>query len=171
MKIDLVPGAIPYKSRVRPLNPDQKEHLRNQIDEWLEQVVIEHSVSPWVLPLVPLKKKDGWMRWVTDLRELNKQYADDQGQLPPHEHTRDPTQSTRCYVYFIRCLWSLSCSENGTWEPMVHSIYQPLRHIPVYMNAVWISQCWECVQRDAGSGHEEGDRDFLTFYLDDRMKS
>ena len=24
MKIDLVPGAIPYKSRVRPLNPDQK---------------------------------------------------------------------------------------------------------------------------------------------------
>ena len=27
MKIDLVPGAIPYKSRVRPLNPDQKENL------------------------------------------------------------------------------------------------------------------------------------------------
>ena len=29
MKIDLVLGAIPYKSRVRPLNPDQKENLRN----------------------------------------------------------------------------------------------------------------------------------------------
>ena len=41
MKIDLVPGAIPYKSRVRPLNPDQKENLRDQIDEWLEQGVIE----------------------------------------------------------------------------------------------------------------------------------
>ena len=27
MKIYLVPGAIPYKSRVRPLNPDQKENL------------------------------------------------------------------------------------------------------------------------------------------------
>ena len=27
MKIDLIPGAIPYKSRVRPLNPDQKENL------------------------------------------------------------------------------------------------------------------------------------------------
>ena len=26
MKIDLVPGAIPYKPRMRPLNPDQKEH-------------------------------------------------------------------------------------------------------------------------------------------------
>ena len=48
MKIDLVPGAIPYKSRVRPLNPDQKENLRDQIDEWLEQGVIEPSISPWV---------------------------------------------------------------------------------------------------------------------------
>ena len=27
MKIDLVPGAILYKSRMRPLNPDQKENL------------------------------------------------------------------------------------------------------------------------------------------------
>ena len=33
MKIDLVPGAIPYKSKVRPLNPDQKENLQNQIDK------------------------------------------------------------------------------------------------------------------------------------------
>ena len=27
MKIDLVPGAIPYKFRLRPLYPDQKENL------------------------------------------------------------------------------------------------------------------------------------------------
>ena len=33
MKIDLVPEAIPYKSRVRQLNPDQKENLRDQIDK------------------------------------------------------------------------------------------------------------------------------------------
>ena len=41
MKIDLVPGAIPYKSRVKLFNPDQKENLRDQIDEWLEQGVIK----------------------------------------------------------------------------------------------------------------------------------
>ena len=33
MKIDLVPGAIPYKSRVRQFNPDQKENLGDQIDK------------------------------------------------------------------------------------------------------------------------------------------
>ena len=77
MKIDLIPGAIPYKSRVRSLNLDQKENLRDQINEWLEQGVIEPSTSPWASPLVPMKKKDGRTRWVTDLRELNKQTVKD----------------------------------------------------------------------------------------------
>ena len=77
MKIDLVPGAIPYKSRVRLWNPDQKDNLQTQIDEWLEQGVIEPSVSPWASPLVPVKKKDGQTRWVTDLREQNKKTIKD----------------------------------------------------------------------------------------------
>ena len=46
MKIDLVPGAIPYKSQLRLLNPDQKDNLCDQIDEWLEQGVIDPSLSP-----------------------------------------------------------------------------------------------------------------------------
>ena len=60
------------------MNPDQKENLQNKIDEWLEQGVIEPSVSPWVSPLVLLKKKNGLTRWFTaDLRELNKQTVKD----------------------------------------------------------------------------------------------
>ena len=50
---------------------DQKRNLKNQIDEWIEQGVIEPANSPWASPLVPVKKKDGRMRWVTDLRLLN----------------------------------------------------------------------------------------------------
>ena len=88
------------------MNPDQKENLQNQVDEWLEEGVIKPSVSPWAWPLVLLKKKEGGMRWVTDLREMNKQ-TDSEGQLPPHEHTGDLTQSTRCYgVFVFGCLWS-----------------------------------------------------------------
>ena len=67
MKIDLIPGAVLYKSRVRLLNSDQKGNLRDQMDEW----------SPWASPLIPVKKKDGRTRWVTDLRELNKQTVKD----------------------------------------------------------------------------------------------
>ena len=36
MKINLIPRAVPYKSQVRPLNPDQKDSLRKQIDACLE---------------------------------------------------------------------------------------------------------------------------------------
>ena len=39
--------------------------------------MIEPSISPWVSPLVPVKKKDGRKRWVTDLREFNKQTVKD----------------------------------------------------------------------------------------------
>ena len=49
MKINLVPEVIPYKSGVRLLNPDQKDNLHDQINEWLEQGVMELSVSPWAL--------------------------------------------------------------------------------------------------------------------------
>ena len=34
--------------------------------------VIEPANSPWALPLVPVKKKDGRTRWVTELRQLNE---------------------------------------------------------------------------------------------------
>ena len=77
MKIYLVLGVIPYKSRVRPLNPDQKDNLLTQIHEWLEQGVIQPSVSPWASPVVLVKKKDRWARSVMDLRELNKQMIKD----------------------------------------------------------------------------------------------
>ena len=77
MQIDLIPGLIPYKSRVRLLNPDQKDNLKKQIDEWLEQGVKKPSISPWASPLVPVKKKGGRTRWVTDLRELNRQTVKD----------------------------------------------------------------------------------------------
>ena len=59
------------------MNPDHKDDLHKQIDEWLQQGVIEPSVSLWALPLGPVKKKDGRTRWVTDLRELNKQTLKD----------------------------------------------------------------------------------------------
>jgi len=66
LQIDLEPGTVPKRSKVRLLKPDQKRKLKDQIDEWLEQG-IEPDNSPWALPLFPVKKKDGRTRWVTDL--------------------------------------------------------------------------------------------------------
>ena len=56
---------------MRPLNPDQRSNLKDQLDEWIQQGIIEPANSPWASPLVPVRKKDRRTRWVTDLRPLN----------------------------------------------------------------------------------------------------
>ena len=56
---------------MRPLNPDQRANLKEQLDEWIQQQIIEPANCPWASPLVPVKKKDGRTRCVTDLRQLN----------------------------------------------------------------------------------------------------
>ena len=147
MRIDLVQGAIPYKSRVRPLNPYQKENLETQINERLEQGVIEPSVSPWVSPLGPVKKKDGWTRRVTDLRELNKQTIKDSFPLTNLQEILHSLQGATVFLSLDAC---------GAYHAAQHSVHQPLQHVPVSMYAVWISQCLECVQQDAGRSHEGG---------------
>ena len=70
-KIELVPGARPVNQRVRPLPPPLKENLREQLDKWLKDEVIEQSNSPWSSPLVPVTKKSGTIRWVLDFCAVN----------------------------------------------------------------------------------------------------
>ena len=74
LRIELQPGAVPKRSKVRPLNPDQCANLKEQLDKWIQQGIIEPANSPWASPLVPVKKKDGRTRWVTDLRQLKDAY-------------------------------------------------------------------------------------------------
>ena len=93
---------------MRPLNPDQKDNLRDQIDEWLEQEVIKPSISPWASPLVPVKKKNGRTRWVTDLRELNKQTVKDSYPLTNIQEILHSLQGAMVFS----SLWSLSCSKD-----------------------------------------------------------
>ena len=80
--VELVEDAKPYKARVRPLNPKQRDDLRAQLDQWLEQRVIEPSTSPWGSALVPVLKKDGTTRWAVDYRPLNKVTIPDSFPLP-----------------------------------------------------------------------------------------
>ena len=55
----------PYKrSKLRHLNPDQRNNLKEQLDKWTEQGVMESDKSPWASPLVPVKKKNGKTQWV-----------------------------------------------------------------------------------------------------------
>ena len=46
LRTELQPGAVPKRSKVRPLNPDQPANLKEQLDEWIQQGIIEPANSP-----------------------------------------------------------------------------------------------------------------------------
>ena len=60
-----------------------EESLRQQIDRWLEQRVVEEADSPWSFPLVPVPKKNSKeVRWAVDYRKLNAVTKKDAFPLP-----------------------------------------------------------------------------------------
>ena len=61
----------PIKCKIRPVGPAYEDDLRQQINHLLEQDVIEPADSPWSANLVPVKKKNGNIRWCVDWRRLN----------------------------------------------------------------------------------------------------
>ena len=68
--VELKEGTRPVKGRCRPSNPKQKESLKQQLDLWKQEDVIEESSSPWAAALVPCLKKGGETRWAVDYRPL-----------------------------------------------------------------------------------------------------
>ena len=52
--IRLKENAQPISLRYRPLNPSMEVSLKEQLDLWLSQEVIEPANSPWCFPLVPV---------------------------------------------------------------------------------------------------------------------
>ena len=82
LDLKLQPGAAPVRQKVRPLNPAMEADLQKQLDAWLEQGVIETSDSPWSSPLVPVRKKDGTVRWAVDYRRVNQVLEQDAYPLP-----------------------------------------------------------------------------------------
>nr|GFB43753.1 putative reverse transcriptase domain-containing protein [Tanacetum cinerariifolium] len=70
--IELIPGAEPISKAPYRMAPIELKELKDQLQELLERGFIRLSVSPWGVPVLFVKKKDGSMRLCIDYRELNK---------------------------------------------------------------------------------------------------
>ena len=82
LSLKLKEGTEPIRQKSRPLNPAMEDNLQEQVKAWLDQGVIEPSDSPWCSPLVPVKKKDGTVRWAVDFRRVNACLEQDSYPLP-----------------------------------------------------------------------------------------
>ncbi|KAL8114656.1 hypothetical protein AgCh_021499 [Apium graveolens] len=70
--IELAPGTAPVSKAPYRLAPVEMKELASQLQESLDNGMIRPSVSPWGVPVLFVKKKDGSMRLFIDYRELNK---------------------------------------------------------------------------------------------------
>nr|GEV45912.1 retrotransposon protein, putative, Ty3-gypsy subclass [Tanacetum cinerariifolium] len=71
-KIDLIPRAAPVTRAPYRLAPYKMKDLSKQLQELSDIGFIRPSSSPWGVPVLFVKKKDGSFRMCIDYRELNK---------------------------------------------------------------------------------------------------
>ena len=95
--VKLKEGSKPVKSAVRPLNPDQRASLKQQLNDWEREGVIKKTSSPWASALVPVKKKDGSIRWAVDYRGLNSATIADSYPIPNMSEALEKLQGSRVY--------------------------------------------------------------------------
>ena len=95
--IKLKEGAVPHRAKVRPLNPAQMDSLKDQMETWLDEGVVEPSESPWAAALVPARKKGGKIRWAVDYRILNSMTIADSFPLPSIEQNLERLSGAKVF--------------------------------------------------------------------------
>jgi hypothetical protein len=80
--IELKDKSKIFFQRTRPLNPVQRQALMEKVSEQLRKGVLEPSTSPYSSPVMLVPKPGGKLRFVVDLRALNKAVEPDSYTLP-----------------------------------------------------------------------------------------
>ena len=83
MHIELEPGARPVYHRLYPIPHVHLATFKKELDHLVEIGVLSPARdTEWGLPTFIIPKKDGRVRWVSDMRELNKVIKKTQYTLP-----------------------------------------------------------------------------------------
>lgn len=83
--------------RPRRLAPKEKEILKKQVKEWLENGIIHPSKSEYTSSVVIVPKKDGSDRVCVDFRQLNKIIVKDRFPMPLIDDCIDELAGARVY--------------------------------------------------------------------------
>ncbi|GKA59361.1 putative reverse transcriptase domain-containing protein [Tanacetum coccineum] len=95
--IELVPGAIPVAKSPYRLAPSEMEELSGQLKELQDKGFIRPSSSPWEVPILFVKKKNGSFRMCIDYRELNKLTIKNRFPLPKIDDLFDQLQGSQYF--------------------------------------------------------------------------
>jgi hypothetical protein len=81
-RIELQPNAVPIRQKTRPLSPDKREFVKQEVDRLLSLGIIRESHSPWASPLRITLKSNGKYRMCVDFRALNDVTVRDAHPIP-----------------------------------------------------------------------------------------
>ena len=113
-RLRLKPGAQPPKERLYKTNAAERKFIKSQIEEMLEKGIIEHTTSRFSSPIVLVKKKDGTMRFCSDLRHVNQILEEDTYPLPLIQDVLDAIGQSKSSIYSIIDL------KSAFWQVPIH---------------------------------------------------
>ncbi|GKC46534.1 putative reverse transcriptase domain-containing protein, partial [Tanacetum coccineum] len=96
-QIDLIPGAAPVARAPYRLAPSEMKELAEQLQELFDKGFIRPNSSPWGVPVLFVKKKDGSFWICIDYRELNKLTVKNRYPLPRIDDLFDQLQGSSVY--------------------------------------------------------------------------
>ena len=96
-------------------------NYRVEVEEQLQQMlatgIVEESSSPWMAPIVSVRKKSGDLRLCVDYRELNKRTVKDAYPLPRPDEAQDRLAGS--------AVFSTLDLRNGYWQLSIHKEDRP----------------------------------------------
>ena len=97
-KIELVPGAKPFKGPYYKLSYEEEAECRRQCEDGMARGFVRPSTSPWGSPVLFVKKKDGTLRMCIDYRALNKLTIKNNTALPRIDDLLDRMAGARYFT-------------------------------------------------------------------------
>ena len=89
--------ARPVRQDARWLPWSKREETDEQVEKMLNAGVIEPLGSPWMSPVVLVKKKDGTTRFCVDYRQLNNVTLKDSYPLPRIDDILDTVSGSKWF--------------------------------------------------------------------------
>ena len=95
--IELLPGTSPISRAPYRMAPTELRELKAQLQDLIDKGFIRPSTSPWGVPVLFIKKKDGTLRLCVDYRQLNKATVKNKYPLPRIDDLFDQLQGTEYF--------------------------------------------------------------------------
>ncbi|UYV68881.1 K02A2.6-like [Cordylochernes scorpioides] len=91
-------NAKPIKHKPYRVSPKERDIIKEQIQDMLQEGVIRASSGPWAFPVILVRKRDGNWRFCVDYRKLNSITVKDVYPIPRIDDVMDTLQGSRYFT-------------------------------------------------------------------------